>query len=176
MSKFDETMKPMKGKLQLIFRDRNTGEILDVEDDNNIFLNLGMSQMLRAITTPAPSGGAVQYILQEFSIGDDIGSGSLLNPEPAQATYTAANQNVVYTVPYADLTINYPNYYTTEISLVLDGNAVMAQYPSQVDLRFSSAALYSGGGDPFAYRRFQTRTITREITIDVKWTLYFDGQ
>lgn len=176
MTKFDEIVSGMKGKLELTSRDKITGEVLDHEVDDNVFLQVGMAAMLRAITVPAPAGGQLEHILQTFSIGNDIGSGTLLVPEPAVSTYTAANQNIVYSAEHADLTINYPNYYTTEVVLVLDGDAVMAQYPGEVDLRFSSAAMYTGGGVPFCYRRFQTRTITREIVIDVKWTLYFDGQ
>lgn len=166
---------PLKGRLDLTMRNKNTGEVID-EFGDNMVVRVGMEQILRSITVASPPGGSLQYILQEFKLGSDIGSGTLLNPEPAQPDYTAANQTPVYTVPYGDLTINFPSYYAVEINLVLDGNEVMAQYPGDVDLRFSSAALYSGDGEVFAYRRFQTRTITREIVIDAKWTLYFDGQ
>lgn len=176
IEKFDEGISGMKGELELIFRNKATGEIVDRESDKNIFLNIGMDQMLRSITVAAPAGGATAYTLQSLRIGSDIGSGTLLSPEPAAAGYTSTNQTVVYTAPYSALVLAYPNYFTTTISTVLDGSTVMANYPNDVDLRFSSAALYSGNADPFAYRRFRTRTITREITIDVKWTLYFSGQ
>lgn len=175
-TKYNETVPGLKGSLEFVFRDKKTGEILDKDTDHNIVTNIGMSQILRAITTPAPTGGSLMYVLQNFRIGSDIGTGTLLAPEPAAAGYTALDQNPVYTVPHADLTITYPNYYTTEVVLVLDGDTIMANYPNEVDLRFSSAALYSGQDEVFAYRRFQTRTISREIVIDVKWTLYFNGQ
>lgn len=174
-SKISDKVMPMRGRLEFRFRNKETGEILD-EFGDNLVVNVGMSQIIRAFTTASPAGGSLQYVLQTFKIGDDIGTGTLLVPEPAKPSDTNLSQNVVYTAPYGDINITYPNYYSVELRISLDGNTVMAAYPAEVDLRFSSAGLYSGDDQIFAYRRFQTRTITREIVIDVKWTLYFDGQ
>lgn len=175
MSNINDTVKPLKGRLNMTFRNKKTGEIIE-EHGDNLVVNIGMSQILRAFTTPAPSGGSLQYVFQSFRIGSDVGLGTLLNPENAQGSTTAADQNVVYTVDYNNVNIIYPNYYSVVFKMALDGNTVMAQYPTQVDLRFSSAGLYSGDDELLAYRRFKSRTITEEIAIDITWTLYFDGQ
>lgn len=175
-SAFYDKTSGIKGRVEMTFRNKETGEVFD-EIGDNLVVNIGMEQIIRAFTVETPAAGPLQYTLQSFRIGDDIGpSNQPLNPDPVTGDFTASNQNVVYTVDYSDISVSYPNYYSTELTLVLDGDRVMAQYPNDVDLRFSSAALYSGGNEVFAYRRFRSRAITREISVDVKWTLYFDGQ
>lgn len=176
MKSFCENVNPIKGRVEMKFRNKKTGEVVD-EIGDNLVVNIGMDQIIRSFTVETPAGGPLQYVLQSFRLGDDVGSdGTPMAPDPVQGSYTASNQNVVYTVSYSDMSITYPNYYTVELNMVLDGDRVMAQYPDDVDLRFSSAALYSGGDEVFAYRRFQSRVITREISVDIKWSLYFDGQ
>lgn len=175
--KLNDQFTPIRGILEFTERCKATGEIINHDRDDNVFLRLGMSHMIQAFTNPAPVGGVTSNIIQSLRIGDDVGDGGTqLNPIPATDTMQASDQNVIFTINYSDFTVSYPDFYSVVYTTVIDGDVVMANYPQEVDKRFTSAALYTGDNQPAAYRRFEARTISRQVTIDVKWTLLFTGQ
>lgn len=169
------TISPIKGILEFIERDNETGEIIDQSPGFNLVVNLGMETIIRSFTVTPVVGSLNNKIIQTFRIGNDVGTGNLLTPQAAQKTDTVANQSVVHTVNAEDLTVLYPNYYTVRYTTLLDGDIILGGSPD-VDLRYSSASLVTGDNSMIAFRRFSTRTITRGVTVEVRWTLFFAGQ
>lgn len=170
--------KRPKGIIEITEKYTETGEVIRQEVIFNTFLRQGMTEMIRAFTDPSPAGGSTSHIIRRLKIGDDFGGAGFteMNPQPATPDFTNADQNVVFTVEPANITVNYPNFYSVEYLVVLDGGDVMDQFPDDVDKRYSSAALYTDNDTAIAFRRFETRTITRQITVDIKWTLLFEGE
>jgi hypothetical protein len=157
----------VKGSLKMVFRDTRTGEIIDTFEDNNVFLKQGKSAMLRAFTTLNSN----DYQVRTISIGTDIGSGTVLDPELPDSDYTEANQDVIYEVPLDEFFVEYPDDESVRFLATINGVNVMSSFTTQPNVIYTSAALMNQSGEAVAYRRFSARTISSYISVDVAWTL-----
>ena len=157
----------MKGTLKMVFRSNETGEVLDVFEDNNVVLNQGKGEILRAFNTLNNNDHKIKSIY----IGNDFGSGTLLAPQEPTNLFTEANQTVVYEVPSNEFFIDYPTSTSVRYLATINGANVMAQYPTQPNVVYTSATLRTQANKAIAYRRFGARTISSLISVDVIWTL-----
>lgn len=172
MTDYNETVSDIQGFLVITSRNKETGEIVDKFEDKNLFLNLGRSNMLRAISTLASD----DYVIKDLRFGTDFGDPvtyDKFNPEPAQLTFDSTTQDVLFTISYPTLSHIYPDYKSIKFSCVLDGSAILDLFPGEVDVQYNSVALYNTVDNPFAYRRFPVKSLSRLISVTVEWTISF---
>lgn len=159
----------LNGHLKIRDRDSVTGEILSETEfsEHNVVTVQGASIFLERATQS--QGGS--YISTIY-LGDDVGTGNLLNPEEERESYTGVVQQIVYEVPVSDITITYPDPFTFEVNTVLNGTTILENnFPFDIDMRFSSATIRFANGDAFAYKRFPVRSLSRLVDIELVWTV-----
>ena len=163
---FNEEMKGMTGHLQIVTRNIETGEIIDTFDDQNVYLEQGKTQALRAFV----DGG--NFRIKSIYIGSDVGTGSIMEPEQPNADYTEANQDIVYEVPSEnEFYVTYPAYNQVRLTAAISGPNVMALYPNSPNVVYTSATIRTRDERAIAYRRFPPRTISELVSVDLIWTL-----
>jgi len=155
------------GHLRMRERDKASGVILSDEGEGNVITTQGASIILNRMTQD--TGGS---FINTIYLGDDVGDGNLLAPAPEQDSFTGATQAIVYSVPYNDINIIYPDPYTFEVTTVLDGTSILDNnFPQEIDLRFTSATLRFDNLAAFAYKRFPVRSLSRLVDIEMIWTV-----
>lgn len=163
---FNEFIKGMSGQLTIVTRNIETGEIIDQFDDQNVYLDQGKTQALRAFV----DGG--DFRIKTIFIGDDVGTGTIMNPEEPNASYTEANQSIVYEVPAEnEFYVTYPEYNQVRLTAAISGPNVMALYPTDPNVVYTSATIRTRDDRAIAYRRFPPRTISELVSVDLIWTL-----
>jgi hypothetical protein len=85
----------MNGHVKIVTTNKQTGEIIDVYEEDNLVVSIGLDQILKSITVKDTNN----YIIETISIGDDVGSGTVMQPEQPSLSYTKTNQTVVFTAP-----------------------------------------------------------------------------
>lgn len=163
---FNESMKGMTGHLQIVTKDIKTGEVIDTFDDDNVYLEQGKTQALKAFV----DGG--DFRIKSIYIGDDVGTGSIMQPEQPSANYTESNQDIVYEVPFEnEFYVTYPTYNQVRFTAAISGPNVMALYPNDPNVVYTSATIRTRDEKAIAYRRFPPRTISELVSVDLIWTL-----
>lgn len=166
MSDFNETLKGITGQLSIITKDLKTGEVIDRFDEPNVYLEQGKTQILRAFVD------GEDFRIDTINIGSDIGNGTIMEPEDANKYMSEANQNVVYEVPpETEFYVFYPEYNKVRFTAAISGPNVMAQYPTQPNVVYTSATIRTKDGKAIAYRRFPPRTISELVSVDIIWTI-----
>lgn len=155
------------GTYKEVVRDNKTGKIIDVFEKRNIVLDQGISSIWQAMS----SANTNSLVLETIKLGDDVGTGNVTSPEQPSPTYTEANQNVIYSIPVGDVIISYPTSSSVQFFANVNGSVVMQSYPTEPNVVYTSAALYSNVGNAFSYKRFTGRTISSDISVDISWTL-----
>jgi len=158
----------IKGHLKQVSYYTDTKEIIDVYEEDNLILNQGLSEFAASIAVPDTNNHNVFTLV----IGNDVGTGTQLNPQAAQPGYTESNQNVVYTIPSQEFFYNLDGN-SVVFSATINGASVMDLYPSQPNVVYTSATLRNGNNRAITYKRFTGRTISALISVDVTWTLSF---
>lgn len=156
----------IRGVHKEVHRRIDTGEIVAVYEDDNIFLNQGKAEIFRAFSILDTNDHRVKTI----KVGNDVGTGNALAPSAPTASFTEANQSVVYETPEEEFFVEYPTQTSVRYLATINGANVMALYPTVPNVIYSSAVLYSQAGKALAYRRFPSRTISSLISVDVSWT------
>lgn len=156
------------GRLKIREKHAITGDLIREEfSEHNVVTIQGASVFLERLTKN--TGGSYIYTIY---LGDDVGNGSLLNPESEKETYTGAIQNIIYQIPVNEITISYPDPFTFEIATVLSGTTILENmFPNEIDLRFTSATIRFANDDVFAYKRFPVRSLSRLVDIELIWTV-----
>ena len=169
------TRQDVTGRLQMIFRDKETGEVVDQFDEMNTITEESFSLMLKRMTYPTGNAEIAGAYLYQFILGDDVGTGSLLNPQPAVSTLTSSDQNVVYTVPNSDMAFNYVSNTELELRTVLDGDVILDNFfpAGTIEMRYCSATIRYQDGTTFSYKRFPVRSLSRLINIEIIWNVNF---
>lgn len=165
----------IRGHLKMVEINRETGERSVVFDDDNVITLQGfqaiMDRILTETSEPAISGAYIWNIV----LGDDVGSGDQFSPEPADDTLTDSDQNVVYSIPNEDITFNNPTPKLLELGTILDGQAIMdSNFPTDVDMRYTSATIRFFDGKTLSYKRFPVRSLSRAIDIQITWQITFE--
>ena len=163
----DKLNDKLTGTFTMEFVDKLTGEVVDVYEGKNIVLPYSYQSLLKCV------GGARQndYMIRIIKFGDDVGAGTLDNPEAPDSTYTIANQDVLFTQDGLDV------FYETDKSVLftitIDGNVFMDNFPTLTSKGITSATLCSGEGQVFSYKRFPEKMISRLFDININWKLEY---
>lgn len=162
------------GILEMTSTSKTDGRVVDYFKEHNVITMEGYTELVNRITVDTLTASIADSWLYQFALGDDVGTGDFINPEAAVSSYTAATQNVVYTVPYADMVVTYPVNGQIVASTTLDGQTIMdTNYPNDVDMRYCSATMLYKNGKTFSYKRFPARALTRQVDIGITWTYTF---
>lgn len=158
----------IKGILSIKHRDNLTGEIVDESyEELNVVLDQGRTIMLRAFSTSDNTLDTVKTI----KIGDDVGAGDIFEPTPASPSLTEADQNVVYEVPVEEFFVEFPTSGSVRYLATINGADVMSLNPGVANIIYTSAAIYTQGGNAVTFKRFPARTISSLISVEISWTL-----
>lgn len=155
------------GIFKCVERNTATGEIIDQTESQNIVTDIGIDQLLKSFTDASHINKTVQTI----SIGNDIGNGTLLAPEQPDATVATSDHQTVFEIPSAEFFAEYPTPKSVRFYGTINGATVMAAYPAEANVVYTSAMLKLGSLEPFAYKRFPARTISELISVDISWTI-----
>ena len=152
---------------------RKTGEVIDRYGPSpNMILDQGASLLWSRISD-VDSNDA--YKFSTIGIGTDYGDDSLwssFNPEPPSRDMDETDQTAIYFTPESNTTYKYPGQNVIQVIGLIDGVQAMQQsFPTQFDAEFTSATLRTGNNKAFAYKRFPSRYITRDVDIRIIWTL-----
>lgn len=166
-----------RGFVKIVERLTATGEIIGTyggEDEEielgeeNIVLDQGKTIIIQGFTTPA---GAGEYV-ETIKIGTDVGTtGTVMEPDDPTGNMTELDQTVIYTIPTGNFSVSYPTATSVQFIASIDGATVMAGFPTQPNIIYTSAALYTDAGTAITYKRFPARTISPLISVDITWTL-----
>lgn len=162
------------GHLKMVTRDKTSNQVIDEYSEDNVITLFGFSSLLKrfnkATDDPEISGSYLNTIM----LGDDVGSGTLLVPEPANENLLSLDQNVVYEVDTADLTLTYNSSKQFEYTTILDGSFILDTYfPSEIEMRYTSATMRMANLGTFSYKRFPVRSLSRLVDIEITWTFTF---
>ena len=160
----------VRGYVEIVTRCNKTGEILDKYEDNNVILNQGLTEITRAMTVLDTNIHRIKTI----KIGNDVGNGTVLNPQMATVNLTESDQTVLYEVPESAFFVSYIDFKSVRFSASLNGIDVMQQFPTLPNLVYTSAVLYTFGNKGVAFKRFPARTISSLISVDISWTLTYE--
>lgn len=170
MIDFTDDIKPnnvLEGyfKIERVLHD--TGESLDSYEDHNVIVTSAQSAIIRAIAEPTANS-----TISKIKLGDDVGTGTVTNPQPAQSSYDSTTMSVVFDAPYT-LNIGFNNSITVTFNTTIVGADVMALYPSASSKYFTSAALHTGNGNVFSYKRFPQKSISSVVDINITWSIHY---
>jgi hypothetical protein len=154
------------GQFSMTIKDKDGG-IIDEYIDNNIVLTSGKNHILKALSVKDTN----LYTVRTVRLGNDVGSGTLVEPEQPVATMSEDSQNVIYTTPDLSMNVTYPSLTKVTYNAIVDGASVMALFPEVPNIVYTSAAIVTHGGFAIAYKRFPARTISSIISVDISWTL-----
>jgi hypothetical protein len=164
----------VRGHIAMITTDKETGKVLDTYSEDNVITVQGFSQMVKRLTFVDSNSQITNSYFHNFTLGIDVGSGTLLNPQQPTEFLTSANQTVVYAVPNSDMVYEYPNSKVFRFRTILDGDEIMnTVFPSEIEMRYTSATLRFGNGVTFSYKRFPVRSLSRLVDIEIIWTITF---
>lgn len=159
------------GHLQIEEVCNETGISTMILDDKNRIVNTGFQSFLEVIS----NRNQYQYGFGGIFLGDDVGMGTIDNPEPAAADMTASDQNTIYEVLTSDTFIDYPAYNKVRFTAIVDGNELY-RLDSSARLMFTSASIRNSRGEIVAYRRFAGRSASPLITLNIRWTITIEEQ
>lgn len=165
----------INGDLGVYTRSKEDGTIIDSFEEHNVITAQGASEFLARLTKNDSTVN--NSYVRNIVLGDDVGTGTLLNPQSANETYTSTNQTSVYTISNNDITVTYPDPFTFEFNTILDGTYILDTYfPSDIEMRFTSATLRYNNGKTLAFKRFPVRSLSRLVDIEIRWTVSLKEQ
>lgn len=163
--RISETSNLPTGRLSFRIINRETGEVVDQFDDKNVLVVDSRTSITRAIA------GNTLGVIRFLKIGNDVGSGTIYEPEPAHESYDENVMNVLF--ESQNLTVGYPDPRTVAFNVLVRGTDVLRQHPGLTDVKFTSAALHTADGNVFSYKRFPVRTISDVLDLSIVWTIGF---
>ena len=167
----DKINHQIKGHLEIDFLGVN-GEVIERFSEGNLIVDFSKTSIIKCIA------GAAQntYGITAIQMGDDVGTGTTILPEAPEADYTSADMSLVYQTAGVD--VMYPTSTSVLFSITIDGNLIVdaanTKYAtSNETANLNSAVLMAGNGEPFSYKRFPVKVVTRFIDVTVRWTIEF---
>lgn len=157
------------GIFKMVERNTATGEVFGEFEEKNVITDIAFSHLISSFTDASYNNKIVQTI----SLGDDIGSGSLLSPEQPTSAITEAEHDLVFEIPSNEFFVDYPSASSVRFYGTVNGATVMTNYPSEANVVYTSAMLKLNSLEPFSYKRFSARTISELISVDISWTISF---
>jgi hypothetical protein len=171
-------ISPVEGIFTYREINKATGEIEYEYIDNNVVTEQGINTLfLRAVLADTNA----DMTLDHFVLGNDTGNEEnpgqgygVLNPKPAEKSYTILNQFSVYEVPKTDMVLDYPDANTLQAGTLLDGKYILDTFfPGEVDLQYTSATFRFSNNTAFSYKRFPVRSLSRLIDLQIIWSFRF---
>lgn len=163
----DKIDNELIGHLQFDIVDAKTDEVLDTFSEKQIIVLDAREALISGISDPS-TGTTISSI----KLGDDVGTGTIDNPQPALNTYDETTMNVIFDAPYTLIRTN-PTPISVSYAVTIIGVDVMALYPGDTSKIFTSAALHTGNGNVFSYKRFPKKSISELVNINIQWTLSY---
>lgn len=159
------------GTFKVVERSLETGEIVGEFEEKNVITDVGIDHLLRSFS----DSNHTNQMVQTISLGDDIGTGTILAPEQPTSDVSIEDHQLVYEVPIGEFFVSYPDNRTVRFFATVNGASVMENYPSEANVAYMSAMLKTGNAIPqaFAYKRFSARTISDLISVDISWEVEF---
>ena len=155
------------GDLEMIFRDVESGEIVDHFEDRNVILLEGKSRLLGYLQQTPTEATHIDKIV----LGSDVGNGTVMQPEMANENLTSADQIVLYETKPHEFSSGSPTQNSVRFVAALSGETIMSEHPTVPNVVYNSATLRFADGSTFAYRRFAPRTISNLVYVDIIWTI-----
>jgi len=156
-------------------KDPKTGEIKSSEtifDEDNVITNEGLAEAMKRLTFPDGDSNAVDAYVYNIVLGDDVGTGTLLDPQIAVSSLKSTDQSVVYEIPNSDISFTYTTSTELKLGTMLNGTSILDTYfPNDVDMRYTSATIRLKNGKSLSYKRFPVRSLSRLVDIEIIWTL-----
>lgn len=153
----------IRGDLQIIETNVETGESEIVLDEKNMIMNSGARGMLRAINPKLTSNEKIAGI----RLGSDFGAGTTLAPQTPVPTLVSSNQTVTFTIPQTDITITQSGQ-TMTLKTVINGTTAVGDL---FYIPYTSASIFLDNGDLFSYKRFPLRILSRAVNVTITWKL-----
>lgn len=145
-----------------------TGKVVGEYDECNIVFKQGKRFILQAFAQAINS----QKTVRTIKIGNDVGAGgTVLSPTPPTANETEAIQTVVYETPVQEFFVSFPNDSSVRFLATINGANVMTGFPTQPNVIYTSASIYTLENKSVTYKRFPARTISSLISVDISWTI-----
>lgn len=157
----------MIGTYREVVRDINTNEVLDVFEESNVITDVGILSIINALTQI----GQNAQVINSIWIGDDVGSGTIMEPEAPTETMDGSEQDVLWQIPEQEFSVSYPEPNKIVFFGTINGQNVMGSFPGQPNVVYTSATLRNAANQAFSYKRFTGRTISALISLDVSWTI-----
>ena len=101
-----------------------------------------------------------------------VGAASNDNPITPLDTYNSGSMTIVYTSP-STFIVGYNNVTSVTFSNTISGVDLMTFYPAETSKIITSAALHTGNGNVFAYKRFPQKSVSALVDILINWTIKF---
>lgn len=156
----------VRGQFGIKLYNRETGEVVDEYTDPNVVVLDAKEAIIKAVA------GDSQGFITGLKVGDDVGTGTSVDPEPADESYNESTMSVVHTYQ-GTFTIGYTNPTTVNFSGTISGADLMENYPNDNFKIITSAALHTNNGNVFAYKRFPQKSVSELLDISVIWKIYF---
>lgn len=106
------------------------------------------------------------------TVGVDITRGTLDNPSAPLDTYDETTMDILFDAPYA-LNKGYADSITATFNVTIKGADVLALYPGDTSKILTSAALHTGNGNVFSYKRFPQKSISALVDINISWNIHY---
>ena len=167
----DNIQHKVKGHIEILLTDKN-GNTVDKVEDHNIVVNYAKTSIIKCI-----SGGEQNLFgVLGIQIGVDVGTGDKFIPEQPIATTGSADMDLLY--QSSGVEVAYPTEESVLFAITIDGNvlvdAAQAKFAtSQETVDINSSALITGNGNPFSYKRYPVKVVTRFINVTIRWILDF---
>lgn len=163
---------PMKGIFRLEVIDKETKEVIDSYDEENTITYEGFSEIINRLTKGDSS--ITDSWIKTIVLGDDVGTGDVFEPQSENPALNALDQSIVYEIPEEDIIINYTSPTEFDLSTILDGTTILeTNFPTDVDMRFTSATIRFQNDKTMSYKRFPVRSLSRLVDIRVVWVISF---
>lgn len=168
----DRIEHKLKGRFSVDLIDKETGEIVESYEDNNLIVDLAGQAIVNCVSGGLQSDWAINNVW----IGDDVGTGDKFTPQAPQPDYTSANIDLIYQTP--TLNVAYPTPVSVMFNITIDGNVIVDASNTKYGLTgdtadITSTALMTGNGSVFAYKRFPVKVITRFVNLLIRWTIEY---
>lgn len=154
----------MRGEIEIIERNLLDGSV-SVFKEENMILDVGIDGIWKRMVFEGQ-----QHRLNTFFFGDDMGNGTIFNPDKADRTMDGDSQNVVHELDPALISFTYPNDNEVMMTTEINGEAFMnANFPNDVHMRYTSVTARLVNGVPLAYKRFPIRSLARFVNVTINW-------
>jgi len=156
-----------KGIIVLKVFNAETNELIQTYADTNVIVLDARTSVVHSISSPISD-----YTISKLKLGDDVGTGTVDNPQAASNTYDENTMSIVFDAPYT-LAVGYPDSISVNFGTTIIGQDVLDLYPAETSKIFTSAALHTGNGKVFSYKRFPRISISALVNIQISWTLSY---